>query len=666
MGSTDSKLPEDAVSTTVVDPTQDYTEEGDILDLSHRQLPAIPEALAKYDGDFIKVQFFNNRFKDLKPIARHKQLISPLVHCRELNVSGNFLKELPKELGLMTSLTDLDAGFNQITRVHHAVFQLPLIRSLILRHNQLSNKTPNQDPGFPEVLGDSRNTPHTLECLDLTGNQFKVMPATRMLQQMLRLRELKLASNLLEVTDGIEILAYSLQELDLSRNHIMQLPSCPFEPLSHQRHNFALTDKLERLYLHHQTEVTEEKTLMERLLADDDEEEFTELPIAVRFNVFHVTSRASNLTTLNLSSLGLTSRCFIDPDEVAKMEEDPTYQPDEPPDDCLEHLPSLTDLDLSFNQLDVFSKAIPKMNQLRRLILRNNEFQKMDGIQELTLLEELDAQYNQLVSIPVAITDWSKLSRLLLNNNNLKILPATLMHCTALRELSVGFNTLHMIPEELGTLELTNFSFHPNPKLIQPPPEIQAQGGAAMLAWMRSRVANSQIAKLDPQYRSSHQEAHLELGVEMWGSTTSFGVIEVAAKTTLGDLRELIDLRLDTAPERYLFVKDNCAIPPETEHRELAVVYEPVIQLYDQSHDHKPEIPDTKVDLEPTKELAKVLTMQLKKMKMYKQTMFTPQDGKGAQLFKMPSTIANRGPKSSRNSSRPSSKPGSSTSTPRE
>ena len=56
----------------------------------------------------------------------------------------------------------------------------------------------------------------------------------------------------------------------------------------------------------------------------------------------------------------------------------------------------------------------------------------------------------------VAITDWRKLSRLMLNNNNLKGVPATLMHCSALRELTLGANALTMLPVRSHYLTLNH------------------------------------------------------------------------------------------------------------------------------------------------------------------------------------------------------------------
>jgi len=392
--------------------------------------------------------------------------------------------------------------------------------------------------------------------------------------------------------------------------------------------------------LHNQTEKIEDKEFFKKLFSksEEEDEEYAVLPMSIRFNLFQMTCRASMITVLNLSSLGLTSRCFWDPDTVAKLEEDPTFSPEQPPDDCLNYLTNLTELDLSFNNLDLFSPAIPKMKQLKILNLRNNGFQKVEGVQYLKELVELDVQWNALISIPVAITDWRKLSRLMLNNNNLKGVPATLMHCSALRELTLGANALTMLPEVVGVLELTHFTFHPNPKLHFPPKEVQAQGGDAMLAWMRSRVHHAEMAKIDPGYKTSGADAPADpLQVELWGSSTLIGHMQIASSTTLEDLREMINLKLDTAPERYQFVKDNCAIPVDIEHRELAIIYTPVIQLHDLSSRNKPENQEVnETDLEATKELAKVLTLQLKKMKMYKQKEFQPPAPGKPHTFKMP------------------------------
>lgn len=616
---------------------------GDKLDLSHQNWPQFPKDLSKFnENEFVALQFFNNRISSFENlVAKNVALASCLVKCQELTVAGNLLKELPEELGLMTSLTSIDVGYNHITTVHKAVFELPNLRELILRNNVLSDLSNITQNGTSKLN-------KKLEVLDLTGNKLKDIPA-RLIKELRQLRVLQMGCNLLEVVDGVDLLAYTLEILDLSRNHIMQLPNVPFDyaasidPDSEiAPQNNALTEKLMELHLQNQTELIEKRTFLEKVFSkEEDEDEYYVLPLSIRFNLYQMTRRASQITVLNLSSLGLVARCFWDPDVVAKMEEDPTFTPEEAPDDCLSYLTNLTELNLSFNKITIFSPSIPKMKRLKVLNLRNNDFQKVEGVQYLTELVELDVQYNELISIPVAITDWRKLSRLMLNDNKLKGVPATLMHCSALRELTLGGNALSQLPEVLGVLELTHFTFHPNLKLHFPPKDVQAQGGQAMLAWMRSRVHHAEMAKIDPAFRVEGLDAPTDpLHVELWGSTDPIGTMQIANTTTLQDLREMINLKLDAAPERYLFVKDNCAIPVDIEHRELALIYTPIIQLHDQSSRHKPNTNQVdEADLLATKELAKVLTLQLRKMKMHNKKEFQPPAPGKAHTFKMPTAM---------------------------
>eukprot|EP00656_Telonema_subtile_P013225 TRINITY_DN16709_c0_g1_i1.p1 TRINITY_DN16709_c0_g1~~TRINITY_DN16709_c0_g1_i1.p1 ORF type:complete len:644 (-),score=177.83 TRINITY_DN16709_c0_g1_i1:97-2028(-) len=637
MGSNQSQVLQQA--TTIGEPQQNGEGEldkvGDALDLSHRGLLNIPDAISSSVCDFHQIQLFNNRLKDLRPLIKSQRLIDAVQNCRDLNIAGNFLKELPAELGQMRSLQALDVGYNHLENLEESILHLPNLKRLVLRHNAISSlETDALQVG--------------LEHLDLTGNQFTSMPG-RLLYKMTALKQLLMASNKLELVDGIELLSPNLEMLDCSNNQIMQLPACAFEPIQ-GRPNYALTGSLTVLLLHNQTEEKIEKKFFSWGKAEEEDEEYAQLPMMLRWNVYHTIRRADNLQTLNLSSLGLWDKCFLDPEEMMKLHQDPTYQPEDKPDDALSYLVNLTDLDLSFNNLDVLSPAFASMTKLKRLILRNNQLNKLDGIRNLVELEELDAQYNVLTSLPVAINNLTKLSRLLLNNNRLKSVPATLMHCNKLHELTIGFNSLQVLPEELGTLDLSIFTFHPNPRLTHPPKDVQAQGAEAMLAWMRSRVAHSKMAELDPKARASGSvelgTQMVDLEVELWGAAQSFGTVRVGALTTLQHLRDLINLELDTAPERYQFVCDNCAITGEVEHRELALTYMPVIQLYDESTGtaRKPEAATqvVAVDVQDTQQLQQELIRQLRRMKMLKKMSFTPQEGKEAQIFKMPNPLQSK------------------------
>lgn len=172
-----------------------------------------------------------------------------------------------------------------------------------------------------------------------------------------------------------------------------------------------------------------------------------------------------------------------------------------------------------------------------------------------------------------------------------------------------------------------------------------------MLAWMRARVAHSKFGgaegstgENDSSTDTTSAKRAVELSIELWGTEQSFGAVKIDAKTTLSALRDIINLELDSAPERYQFVCDNCAIQGEVEHRELALTYMPILQLYDQTSKSrdKPEAANAgmELDLEDTRKLKDELIRQLRRMKMTKATSFTPQDGKDVQLFKMPNPMA--------------------------
>lgn len=125
---------------------------------------------------------------------------------------------------------------------------------------------------------------------------------------------------------------------------------------------------------------------------------------------------------------------------------------------------------------------------------------------------------------------------------------------------------------------------------------------------------HSEMAKIDPGYKTSGMETPSDtLHVELWGSSTLIGQMQVSVSSWLcvavsvlllpdrkqhyaggsarddqpetrywwaatGVSRSLMQLFV-VAPERYQFVKDNCAIPVDIEHRELAIIYTPVCTL---------------------------------------------------------------------------------------
>lgn len=98
--------------------------------------------------------------------------------------------------------------------------------------------------------------------------------------------------------------------------------------------------------------------------------------------------------------------------------------------DTLGHLETLTDVNISSNQL-VF---LP------------------DTIGQLSRLTRLDANTNQLAELPASIGDLKRLKVLNLHQNRLDELPPSLGECEALEELRLGFNNLRALPESLGQL----------------------------------------------------------------------------------------------------------------------------------------------------------------------------------------------------------------------
>jgi Leucine-rich repeat (LRR) protein len=128
-------------------------------------------------------------------------------------------------------------------------------------------------------------------------------------------------------------------------------------------------------------------------------------------------------------------------------------------------LSALVLLDLSYNKLTELPACIRGLNRLVELAVRGNALGELpDWICTLSGLTRLDAAHNRLARLPRALGDLGKLTALYLSHNELTELPPRL-------------GELH----GLVALEVTD-----NPGLMNPPPEIVAEGFSAVLDYLRA------------------------------------------------------------------------------------------------------------------------------------------------------------------------------------
>ena len=134
-----------------------------------------------------------------------------MTNLASLNLGGNYLANLPTEIGQLTNLNKLDLRSNQLTSLPPQIGQLTNLTSLGLGYNDLMS--------LPTEIGQLTN----LTSLDLNGNELTSLPTE--IGQLTNLTNLYLKDNQL-ASLPLEIgQLTNLTELDLSDNQLTGLPT---------------------------------------------------------------------------------------------------------------------------------------------------------------------------------------------------------------------------------------------------------------------------------------------------------------------------------------------------------------------------------------------------------------------------------------------------------
>jgi len=110
-----------------------------------------------------------------------------------------------------------------------------------------------------------------------------------------------------------------------------------------------------------------------------------------------------------------------------------------------------------------------------------------EGLASLSgTLLELDLSDNLIEHLPDWLGRFGRLRTLDLSRNRLATVPASISGLSRLTRLGLADNRLIELPVELGALrQLTHLDVTGNRHLMTPPPEIVAQGGQAVLTFLR-------------------------------------------------------------------------------------------------------------------------------------------------------------------------------------
>ncbi|KAI1320272.1 hypothetical protein EDD11_001487 [Mortierella claussenii] len=144
------------------------------LDLHDNQIEVLPDKIGQL-SNLIVLQLCNNQLRELpKDIGRLRDL-------HDLVLSFNQLQFLPDEIGKLSKLQDLKFDNNPLRVLPKTIQRLTSVRRVYLQGCQLRDLPVELGVAFRELV-----------YLDLSGNQFEVMPA---LDQMAKLEELYISNN---------------------------------------------------------------------------------------------------------------------------------------------------------------------------------------------------------------------------------------------------------------------------------------------------------------------------------------------------------------------------------------------------------------------------------------------------------------------------------------
>jgi len=178
------------------------------LDLKGHNLEWLPAEMVEGQLELfslVKVILADNRLAEL-PLY----FIGGLTAVRELDASGNNLKDLPPSMQEMSSLTDLNLARNQLSEVPSCLAAMPHLKRLDLAGNQIA---------CPRV---ALPPLQQLDELHLSSNNMEVLPQG--ISSLAALSILDVATNKLKSLPTEEIMALSsLQSLDISNNDIKEL-----------------------------------------------------------------------------------------------------------------------------------------------------------------------------------------------------------------------------------------------------------------------------------------------------------------------------------------------------------------------------------------------------------------------------------------------------------
>jgi internalin A len=298
-----------------------------------------------------------------------------------------------------------------------------------------------------------------LETLDLSDNHLTDLPEC--FGQLQRLRELNISQNKLTTLPTSIAQLTRVKNLDLSGNRLAYLPQSIGELV--QLHHLDVSRN-------HVSDIAESLGELKELRSFDvSDNQLETLPPFV--------IQCTKLESLNISANQL--------DVLPKSLGDLTH---------------LKRLDVSKNQLTKLPKTLGQLSQLESLDISSNRLDTLpESLAELTQLENFDASDNQITKLPDSYCQLSQLRALELRSNRLPALPKLLGRLSKPKCLDASANRLTELPESLRELPLLlELYLHGNSDLCIPA-EVFGPGREDIGVGRKARAAPASI--LDYYFR---------------------------------------------------------------------------------------------------------------------------------------------------------------------
>uniref|UniRef100_A0A672IZN2 Protein scribble homolog n=1 Tax=Salarias fasciatus TaxID=181472 RepID=A0A672IZN2_SALFA len=357
------------------------------VDKRHCNLQTVPDEIFRYTRSLEELLLDANQLKELpKPFFR-------LLNLRKLGLSDNEIQRLPPEVANFMQLVELDISRNDIPEIPESIKFCRALEIADFSGNPLS-RLPD---GFTQLRALAHLALNDVSLQTLPsdiGKLYHVCLFTcRSLSFLVKLEQLDLGSNELDVLPDTLGALPNLRELWLDRNQLSSLPP-------------------------------ELGNLRRLVCLDVSENRLEELP-----------SELSGL--LALTDLLLTQNLLeVVPDSIGSLKQ-------------------LSILKVDQNRLTHLTDSIGECENLTELVLTENLLQSLPrSLGKLKKLTNLNVDRNRLGSVPKELGGCASLNVLSLRDNRLGKLPAELADATELHVLDVAGNRLQNLPFALTNLNL--------------------------------------------------------------------------------------------------------------------------------------------------------------------------------------------------------------------